>query len=110
MQKLNVAPGPFVWPRPETSVVPLDDRAADRQADAHALGLGGVEGVEQLFDGCGSMPVPESRTASLTLPSSSQPRPTSSVLGRSSTSAMASAAFSSRFRITCCSWTRSTLT
>ena len=56
----------------------------------------------------GSIPVPESRTSSLTVPSSCRPVRTSSVLGRSSTPDIASAAFSNRFRTTCCNWTRST--
>src|SRR5688572_19512103 len=33
--------------RPQTPVVPLDNRAADREADPHPVRLGGIEGLEQ---------------------------------------------------------------
>ena len=63
----NVAPGPSLASRPQATLVALDDRAADRQADAHAVALGRVEGVEELLEvSRGSMPTPESRTDSRT--------------------------------------------
>src|SRR5215469_8833036 len=40
--------GSVVCLRPETAVMPLDDGATDGEPDTHAVGLRGVESVEQL--------------------------------------------------------------
>ena len=39
----------MVRPSPQPAAVRFDDRAADRQPHAHAVGFGGEEGVEQLI-------------------------------------------------------------
>src|SRR6478672_13447331 len=41
---------------PQPSAVGFDDRAADRQAYAHALGLGRVEGLEQTREALWAQP------------------------------------------------------
>src|SRR6266481_264547 len=42
--------------RPQPSAVGLDDRAADREAHAHALGLGRVEWLEQTREALRAQP------------------------------------------------------
>ena len=88
--------------RPEAAMMALDDGAADGQADAHAVALGGVERVEELVRLlCGSKPTPASCTVRRTRSPSSASVLITSCLGRSSTPLIASEAFRSRFRMTC---------
>src|SRR5262245_8827896 len=42
--------GPRVALRPEAPLMTLDERAADKQPDAHAADLGRVEGIEQRIE------------------------------------------------------------
>lgn len=48
--KMKGCPGPVVVRRPYAAAMDLDDRAAYRQAHAHAIRLRCEEGVEQLTD------------------------------------------------------------
>ena len=59
-----------VGPVLELAAVLLQHRAAQAQANAHALGLGGEEGREQLFGHLGRNARPSSATLN-----STQPRP-----------------------------------
>ena len=48
MENEKVAPGSIVRLCPETTMMPLDDGAADGESDTHAVALRRVEGVKQL--------------------------------------------------------------
>ena len=47
--KRKIVPPPGLGSDPDASAMRLDDGARDRQADAHALALGGDERLEQLL-------------------------------------------------------------
>src|SRR5258705_3967750 len=55
-RKLKESTLRFARDRPQPSAVGFDDRAADRQADAHALGLGRVEWLEQTREALRAQP------------------------------------------------------
>ena len=97
----------FVRLRPQSSVVSLDDRAADRQAHAQAARLGRVEGLEQPLELRWIQPRTLSCTITSTPPEAAVPVRTSRSRAPSLTPPIASRALTIRFRITCCSCTRS---
>src|SRR5580693_2759748 len=55
-RKLKESTLRFARDRPQPSAVGLDDRVADRQAHAHALGLGRVEWLEQAREALRAQP------------------------------------------------------
>ena len=81
-----------------------DDRPADRQPQTQSLGAERHERLEHALELLGGMPTRDPDTIDR-VPS----RAVESEICRSSTAVpfMASHAFSTRLRITCCSWTRS---
>ena len=95
---------------PDLATMRLNDRAADGQSQPHAVGLGGHEGLEDLFllvgrhagaavlhgHPHGAAIRPSVRTSTRRLPPA--------------VSFMASRAFITRLSSTCCSWTRSPCT
>jgi len=94
----------------EPAAVAFDDGAADRQADAHARALGGVEGLEQALGFLHVDPGRLSRTQGVTRPSPLWPVPTHSLRGWPAMPARASDTLSIRLTTTCCSCTRVPLT
>jgi hypothetical protein len=91
---------------PYSSVVSLDDRAADRWPHAHAFGLARVNASKRWSKLSGVSPGPESCTATSTLSNASAALVISSSRDPS-TPLIASTALMIKFSSTCCSWTRS---
>ena len=93
---------PIIRCRPQTSVMGLDNGAADGESDSHAVGFGRVEPFEDLVR-CFRRENRLLNLSRLAGPDSPSSRSVliSNTFGRSSTVLIASAAFRSKFRMTC---------
>ena len=105
--KRKCSSGPVIGCRPETSMMCLDDRAADIQPDSHSIVLGCIESLEEFVRGFRCEADSGIFHAKAHRSPSSRSVLMSNSLGRSSTEPIASEALRTRFRMTCCSWTRS---
>jgi len=101
--KLEHGTSRFIRIRPEPAPMGIDDGPADRQPHPHSAGLRCVESLENSAQFAPDRgPARKSRTATRTPFASVGSVLISTSRGPASTAPIASTAFSTRFRMTCC--------
>ncbi len=105
--ELEDGPARGVGARPQSPAVRFDDRAANREPQPQTALLGRVEGLKDVLESLRRQSGTESRTATSTPPGSALTVLINNWRALSLVSLMAWTALMIKFRITCCSCTRS---